>query len=296
MRTPAMVLALLLLAAPASAQSRPPSLTRVMERVARYVESYGEQMLAVVGTERYVQWFDTIEIGHTQVTRELTSEFALVRAQDDWVGFRDVYEVDGTPVRDRQDRLLRVFSDSPSTAYAEGRRIADESARYNIGTVQRNINTPTMALYFVRATQQERSTFKKSGEERLGGQLVWRISWRETHTPTVIRSPGGANIPASGAFWVDPADGRVCKTHIEVQTTQPGRRSRLSSSVTVTYGLDSRLGLLVPLEMRESYTGMMARPDDVPGAGNEGPMEIGGRATYSDYRRFETSGRVIVPK
>jgi hypothetical protein len=40
----------------------------------------------------------------------------------------------------------------------------------------------------------------------------------------------------------------------------------------------------------------MVVPDGLPGAGNEGPMEIGGRATWSDFRRFEASGRVIVPK
>jgi hypothetical protein len=294
-RVPA-VLAALLLAAPAASQSRPPTLRQVMERVARYVESYGEQLSMVVATEHYSQWFDTTKVDDALITRTLTSEFALVGSQGDWVGFRDVQEVDGRPVRERENRLERLFQDPSAAASAQRRRIADESARYNIGTVQRNINTPTMVLHFLQAKQQQRLSFKKLGQERIDGEVTWRISYRERQTPTIIRNPHGGDVPASGSFWVDPLDGRVFRTELAIETTQAGRRGKLTSTVTVRYGQDARLGLLVPLEMRESHKGTMARPAGVPEAGGEAPMEIGGVATYSNYRRFETSGRVIVPK
>src|SRR6185437_3448968 len=48
------------------------------------------------------------------------------------VGERDVVSVDGKPVRDRQDRLMGLFR-SGTPDFAEVRRIADESARFNIG-------------------------------------------------------------------------------------------------------------------------------------------------------------------
>jgi hypothetical protein len=269
-----------------------------MERVARYVESYGRQMSVVVGTERYLQWSEAPRTDEALVTRLLVSEFALMQVQDDWIGFRDVHEVDGKPVGERQDRLRSLFLASPETALAERRRIADESARYNIGRVQRNINTPTMALTFVQANHQARFRFRKTGEDRLDTQSVWVIGYEEKQTPTIVRGPGGDNRPATGTFWVDPADGRVFRTHVDIVTEwkQAGRRGRSTSSVTVDYGYDDRLGLLVPREMRESYVAPMVSGDASSSSGKDVLTRIGCRATYSDFRRFETSVRLVVPK
>ena len=77
------------------------------------------------------------------------SEFAIVKAAGrvGWSGFRDVVEVDGKPVSDRRDRLLSLLT-GPAGGEAELRRIADESARYNVGPVIRNFNVPTTALFF----------------------------------------------------------------------------------------------------------------------------------------------------
>ena len=79
-----------------------------------------------------------VEFGSANVRkRRLVSEFALVpnaSASAGWLGFRDVIEVDGKPVTNRRDRLQALFqSGAPDLTAA--RRIADEGARYNIGTV-----------------------------------------------------------------------------------------------------------------------------------------------------------------
>jgi hypothetical protein len=307
----------LLVALPAAAQGKPPALRDVMARAAAYVQDYAEALLSVVGTEHYTQWLELRGRPGGTGTRQLVSEFALVRTADDWVGFRDVYEVDGKPVRDRQDRLLQLFAESPATAFAEGRRIADESSRYNIGSVQRNFNMPTMALSFVRAKNQARFKFKKAGEDTVDGMSVWKVAYEEKQTPTFIRTPEGKSRPATGTLWIVPADGRVLRTYLEIaveskremsnpkmeSSVQPAgtpgtdqewtdRRMRSAASVSVSYGVDARLGLMVPTEMRESYEGPLgaARTTNVDG------QRIVCRATYSDFRRFETSGRVVIPK
>ena len=82
--------------------------------------------------------------------------------------FRDVFEVDGKPVRDREDRLQKLFLAPSPDAYAQLVRIKEESARYNIGSVDRNINLPLFALQFLRAEHRTRSRFKISGAAGVG--------------------------------------------------------------------------------------------------------------------------------
>jgi hypothetical protein len=67
---------------------------------------------------------------------------------------------------------------------------------------------------------------------------------------------------------------------------------RTSASITVTYREEPRLSLLVPSEMLETYEGTSVSRF----TGKESPTKINCRATYSDFKRFETSGRVVPPK
>jgi hypothetical protein len=98
--------------------------------------------------------------------RVLRSDYALTRAfdKDAWVGYRDTFEVDGRPVRDREDRLQRLLS---SDAPASAARIASESARFNLGNsiVTRNVNVPTLVLEMLQPRNQDRGARRpaKSG-------------------------------------------------------------------------------------------------------------------------------------
>jgi len=100
----------LLFAAAVLADDRPP-LAVVLQRVADYVVQYQKVISVVVAEEHYVQNADKSErpfVTH----RELKSDLLLLRAEgqtNGYVQFRDVYEVDGDPVRDRNDRLLKLF-------------------------------------------------------------------------------------------------------------------------------------------------------------------------------------------
>ena len=290
----------------------------VVEHARRYVVEYGEELSLVIGVERYRQWVlnsDTpgmgVENGDRPQTRETVSEFALVRVKNDWLGYRDVFQVDGKTVPDRRDRLQRLFAQSPATAVEQGQKIADESARYNAGGMQRNFNIPTMALFFLDPTNANRFKFELAGTDVIDGVRVTRVRYREVLQPTIIRTATGKDLPVSGTFWIESATGRVFKTALEVtsearlnvENTKPLSRLNLGagrtdgrvdtfSRVTTSYRVDERLRLLVPTEMVEEYQGVSLNR----GTGAERLTRINCRATYSDFKRFETGGKVVIAK
>ena len=291
------------------------TINEAMARVARYVVDYGEQVSLVIAVERYSQWFLSPNFARP-LTRQLMSEFAFVRVQeDDWLGFRDVFEVDGKRVSDRQGRLEKLLRDRSPSTLDQGRRIADESARYNLGAIQRNFNVPTTALFFLHPKSQRRFTYRKDGEEQIEGVSAWRVKYEEQGRPTIIRTRAGKDMPVRGTVWLDPIDGRVVKTHMELtaSTTTRGELikeplqslgdhvpsmalipSRIESqaSITVIYKRNGRLGMLLPAEMRETYEGPW-----VGGTTNQEALtKVNCHATYSDFKRFETSGRVVIQK
>src|SRR5882672_2010706 len=144
MRMVAWSLALALSAAdPAAAQE--PSLATVLQRAAAYVADFHRQLSSIVAEERYLQnWEHVLDrhrgtnaIGH----RELLSDLLLVKPDGfrTWMEFRDVFEVDGSPVRERDQRLVKMFLEPSSSTNAQVARILSESARFNIGDIKRNV-------------------------------------------------------------------------------------------------------------------------------------------------------------
>jgi len=301
--------------APAPAASPAgPTLGQVIKRVGAYLDDYGARLATVIGVEHYEQTWTT-PADATSHERHLVSEIALVRVKDDWLGYRDVFEVDGRRIADRGDRLRQLFTETPERVIEQGRRLADESARYNAGPVQRNFNVPTITLFFMQTANQDRFRFARDGEEELDGVAVWRIRFQETRRPTLIRMTDGRNAPVKGRLWADPVDGRVFRTEMEVDAgivftemvplgrrdAEPGRRGAViplelrrvpsRATISVLYRMDERLRLLMPAEMRELYVGPWT--DRLASAS---ASTITCRATYSDFRRFETSVRIVIPK
>jgi len=80
---------------------------QIMERVGHYVDDYGSRLAVIVATEHYYQ-----HDRESKIDRTLISEIALVQVDGDWLGYRDVSEVDGRKIGDRTDRLQKVFSES----------------------------------------------------------------------------------------------------------------------------------------------------------------------------------------
>jgi hypothetical protein len=268
---------------PGAAQE--PSLRTVMQRTAGYVSDFSQKLAGMVAEETYVQDAEAAAgarapgVSH----RELKSDFLLVQlaGRDRYVEFRDVFEVDGRLVRDRQDRLTHLFLD-PSGPGPSPESIVAESARYNIGRVTRTVNTPMLPLLFLTAANQPRFEFTRSSDvrpaavkpaEAVSGHFavstsVWAIEYKEKERGTVIRTPLGKDLPAHGRFWIDPESGRVLMSELRTEDTN------VVATIDVSYQSEPLLGLSVPAEMRERYE---LSPDG---------MVVTGTATYGRFRQF----------
>lgn len=268
----------------ALAQAAPPpvSLDVVLDRTATYIDSFIERFGNVVSEERYQQEaVPAIRAGllggrGTMATlpptqkRTLRSDFLLVKPEGsaDWFPFRDVYEVDGSTIRDREGRLAKLFlKDASSVALDRAREIGQESSRYNIGDVIRTINNPVIALAFLERSYQTRFAFTLGKAEPSLGASAWAIEYKEVVRPTLIRGDGDSNLPTSGRAWIDVETGRVLKTEFVIESPS------ITARVTATFRPDQRLGINVPAEMIEEYK---------PAAGGR----ISGKATYGRFRQF----------
>ena len=247
----------------------------VLGRASAYVEHFVEVFSNLVATEKYVQDVKpanpSLRVRSRPVPgshRELRSDFLLLNIGGplEWRPYRDVYLVDGKPVRDRDDRLVRLFSEPAATRLEQAARIAQESARHNIGLVARTVNTPLVALLFLQERVRHRFDIRMAGRD--GRNVI--LEYDEEFRPTIIRgmrAGDDSDLPASGRFWIDPESGRVSRTTLRVE------QGPMRAQLTATYRDDSRLGIAVPSEMHEE-------------------VEFGrtitlGRATYESFRRFE---------
>ena len=277
------------------AQSNTSQLDEVMTRVGAYVAAYGEKTSVVVAREVYVQGF-TIAGGPGDRPRALVAEFAIVRTGDGWTGFRDVIEVDGTPVHDRPDRLAALLTSSSPTV-GEAMRIANESARFNVGPVVRNFNTPTTAMFFFLPEHLARFTFSRKGTSTIDRVVVMEIAFKETRSPTFVMTRAGTDVPVEGSLWVSTVDGTVMRTRLRMRNfadavvprTLAGGVTRLNSSadIDVTYQRPPGMDLWLPATMVERYEGPIeGRTRAIPGRATT-------RATYSDFKQFSTTSRII---
>jgi hypothetical protein len=260
----------------------------VLARAARYVTTFHQQLSGIVAEESYVQSARTMRRASSSVDSRqvLKSDLLLVRPPeaDRYVEFRDVFEVNGAAVRDRDDRLTELFLKPTSVSVDQIKAIVNESARHNIGDIPRNVNTPMLTLYFLQPDKQRHFRFRRarSGPPALGTSSampgrsaamfrvtteMWVVNYRETERPTIIKTARGRDFPASGRFWINPETGAVMMSELVMEN------SAVTATINVSYQSEPMLGLLVPVEMRERYR-----------AGDE---RVEGIATYGRFRQFQ---------
>ena len=182
--------------------------------------------------------------------RDLRSDFLLVKSPDTaaLVPFRDVIQVDGVVVRDREARLAKLFLTSASDTMVQAEHIREEGARYNLGNMRSTLGNPVLALGVLQQSYQPRFRFSLGKEDKSFGPGVAVVEYKEVGSPAMIRGEAGRDLPAHGRLWIDTATGRVLKTELQVE--QPAVRA----VITTTFQAEEKSGIAVPLEMREQYT------------------------------------------
>ena len=272
----ATVLSTIVAAPPVRTEPRILSVKDVMRRVAAYVDAYGAKAQIVVATEHYTQEARSNVPAGPQ-TRRLVADVAIVKVPRlrGWQGFRDVVEVDGERVSDRDDRLVRILTESGG-GYDEARRLFVESARFNIGAMHRNFNVPTTGLFFFSTANLDRFRFEAKGVQPDG---TWEIGFREASRPTLIRTPSGESVLSAGSIWVNPSDGTVVRTLLRFGEAA---RTKGTARADVRYQRVADLDMWLPASMDELFE-------------SDGGIRwetISGRALYSNYRQFQTTIRI----
>jgi hypothetical protein len=272
-------------ARPAGAPSaREAELQLAMARLGDYVEAYERQYSGLVAEEEYRQSSRGKNV-------RLRSDYLLVKPDEatEWVSFRDVYEVDGVVVRDRDDRLRRLFLEPGVQVGTQLQAIRDESARYNVGLVERNINVPLFLLRFLQPKSRPRFRFRLAGTHDVAGVEAWRVEFEERVFPTIITDIQGGDVDAKGWFMVDMVTGAIVETALKIE------EHGSTGDIVVSFRHDPALGMWVPAEMKETYRTMTQR--SLSGVPRLEPI-VEGTAKYSNFRRFQVKieEKLVIPK
>ncbi len=239
----------------------------LVERAGRYVTAYETAFSAVVSEEHQIQKLIRAD-GRVKQTRDLKSDFLLVKTATGTQAFRDVIAVDGKAVKNRTDRLRKLFLDEPRTAVEQARAIAKESERHNIG-LSRTGNSPLLPLMFLKPGVSSGFRFTSTGDT---------LAFQEVRTPSVLARRSGStrfNMMSKGTFKVDSETGRI----LAAEFTAEGPPPTWGISLAVRYNLDKNLALMVPVDVRERYWPTANPKDD--------RLEV--NSTYSNFRRFEVT-------
>lgn len=246
-----------------------PSAKELIPKATAYAHEFVDRFTNVVAEERYEQ-----EITVPQRKRVLVSDFLLVKPPGDelWSSFRDVAEVDGKPVRDRENRLTKLFLEPSSNALRRAAEIREAGARYNLADIG-TLNNPLLVIAFLQDQYVDRFRFNLAGLDKKLGPNVRIARFVEFRRPTVLRMNANGDLFSSGLIWIEEATGRVVKTELQL-----GRAVRITTHFT----FDEALGINVPSVMEDWYP--------------ERTGEFRGKATYGRFRRFEVKTEETIGK
>lgn len=242
-----------------------------------YIARFETDAAALVAEEHYIQHLDQgAGVERTTVTRELRSDYVLVKPADrePWLGYRDIFEVDGAPVRDRDARLVQMLSSTAADSRERASAFVREGSRFNLGP-ERTVNTPTLPLQLLARANESRF--------RIGVPRGWArleqvaVTFEERGRPTIVRTPEGAYVESRGTVVLRVSDGAILTAHLSFFFTGD-RRKEPEARLSIEYGAVPNVTVPVPLRMIE----------ELPMQG----ANATGTATYTNYRRFQTSARI----
>jgi hypothetical protein len=265
----AAVVAVVATLACARAQAQADDVAALVAKATQYVEDYERKFSAVVCEERQSQRI-LKDGGKVDRQRALVSDLLLIKVEHETQTFRDVMEVDGKPVRDRQERLEQLFLNGSRPNSLQMLAIAEESARYNIG-VRRGLDTLMLPLTILHADAATGFHFTRADAG---------LAFDEFRSPSLVQyydNGRPTDLMMRGMLTID-GEGRVSGAHLVADNPQFGL------TVDVTYAQDASSGLLVPVASRERYQPPKAKEW----------LEVA--STYANFRRFQVSVEELIAK
>lgn len=274
----ALLAACCLLAAQPTAQSTP-SLEQLLDRMGAYLIEYESQLSSIVADEHFEQNVYRLGAGGRNLATTLDSEIAFIRLPGgaEWLGFRDVRRVNWKPVKTKGPSIDEVLV-SAAGDMTKALAIANASARHNLG-LPRTINVPTAPLDIIHPTHRAAHKFTVAGNETVRRARTTVITFLELTRPTLVREPTGLPLVSSGRIWVEPASGVVWRIEWIYQAERRMARATAPPRLRVEFEKHQELGMMIPKQMTEVFAADGGRGE--------------GRATYSNFRRFGTSARIV---
>lgn len=291
MLRPGLALAALPLAATLlSAQPAPPQhathdLTHTVRIASAWTERFTQNLSGLLFREKYLQKTlggagGTPGVGTQTRTRELLTEanvFLLyAEATREFVLFRDVYIVNGRDITNHTARLQMLLADGSDRAVEQAKRLTDASAAFNMGSVNRNVNIPTMGLRYLGPGTVNGVRFKEAGRETVQGLDTVIVDFEEFASPTLVRGTGDTDVRARGRYWIHTGSGSVPRAHVDFAGA--GVEGRMEIDLM----MHPQLSAWVPKEMTEVWRALGQR--------------ITGLAQYDRYQRLTVSTGEIIRK
>jgi hypothetical protein len=254
----------------AALRAQSDDVSALVARTAAYAQDYGNRLTNVVCEERQTQQIVEGD-GRVKQQRTLRSDVLIVKSGTFAPQlFRDVIDVDGKPVRDREKRVSKLFLERTSPDLDQWKRVASEGARYNIGTKRRAFDGWWMTMALLRREPAAISgiRFAKTDE-----------GFRFDEEPTPGRPATRGRLQGFPLFaHVDVAigpEGQVRRSTLLLDN--PQRPTRFTAEVE--YKENPELRLLLPTEVREQFAHFHRR-------GNE---RLDVSSSYSKCREFQVS-------
>lgn len=163
------------------------SADEIVARAEAYVAGFVTRFSSVVAEQRYLQTSVYPVLADVE-RRRLVSDFLPVQISGDvrWRAFRDIREVDGSRVRDREARLTRLFLQRWATVSEQVEQINRDWTRYTLGDQARTINNPLLALSFLQRVYRGRFRFSLRGVDKKVGPDTWIVEYREAARPRSV--------------------------------------------------------------------------------------------------------------
>ena len=261
-----------------------PTAQDVRTRLNTYLDGYEPKLSELIADEfmeqRNVRGDNPVGgVGPTEF-RTLRSEVAFIALPGDagWMGFRRVLRVGGRAVDDTLGSLNSVLAGGAVDDYARARAMLTDSARFNLGT-PRTINLPNLPLELLHPRHAHRFSFRLAGEDRVRGKRTVKLVLVENVTPTIIRAVDNSDIRSIISAFVEPETGRLWRADVIARDPRPTRWT-FDHVVSVEFKEERLLRLLVPATMHEDFFAGQNR-------------KAYGKASYGNYRRFQTSARIV---
>lgn len=252
-----------------------PDLDSVLEKLDAYLDKYEGELSAVVADEILVQEVEGRFLAKR--IRRVQAEIAFLRLPGnlEWLGFRNAKIVDGKPVGASGPSLTELLATNTADTFAQASVLVNESSKHNLGN-PRTINMPNLPLELLNRRYRHRYATKLDGRERVRGHAVNVVALEEIGAPPIVYS-GAVDLQSMLRAWIDAESGVLWRAEVRMRRSNNPETARLR----VEFALDKGLAIMVPIEMRENFFVDL-------GSGR-------GHHTYANFRRFQTSARIVPP-